>query len=391
MAWQEPRSNYTIADEVTPEIFNQLAENEKYLKQTQDTKITSDDVKNATITNTQYSSRTNLTANEVLHTGFAKIRKWFADLKALAFKATVGNADITDVAASKVTGLHSVATSGNYSELNGKPTLGALAAKDTVANPDITGVAGSKVSGTVANATQSTNATRAANLQSPYSAANYTPGNYQSSYSALCRIENKPNSTIALNTVSGYSLVITIVPANTSYGSVVQIAQNSSGVYKRYGVSTSTWSAWSKLVTADELGELNGIATLDGEGYVEQTARNSLNASTAASCTGNSATATKLRTASTIGLSGVTATAQSFSGASSITIPISAIPASLLTGTIAVARIPTNIPASSITVTADAKLGNATTLQGVLNYISGVFAGTNTTTKVQTKSVNIIV
>ena len=38
--WNEPKSNYVASDEVTPDIFNELAENEKYLKETQDTKIT---------------------------------------------------------------------------------------------------------------------------------------------------------------------------------------------------------------------------------------------------------------------------------------------------------------------------------------------------------------
>ena len=116
MAWSEPKSNYVASDEVTPHIFNELAENEKYLKQIQDTKITIDEVLNATITNTIYSTRTNLTANEKLYNGFAKIRRWFSDLKALAFKDTIGDADITSVAASKVTGLHLVATSGNYTQ-----------------------------------------------------------------------------------------------------------------------------------------------------------------------------------------------------------------------------------------------------------------------------------
>ena len=53
--WNEPKSNYVASDEVTPQIFNELAENEKYLKQTQDTKITSAQVKDATINNTQHS------------------------------------------------------------------------------------------------------------------------------------------------------------------------------------------------------------------------------------------------------------------------------------------------------------------------------------------------
>ncbi len=121
--WNEPKSNYVASDEVTPQIFNELAENEKYLKETQDTKITSSEVKEATINNTQSSTRTNLTTTEKLKTGFGKIRKWFADLEALAFKDTVGNSDITDIAASKVSGLHTVATSGSYNDLNNKPPI----------------------------------------------------------------------------------------------------------------------------------------------------------------------------------------------------------------------------------------------------------------------------
>jgi hypothetical protein len=121
--WSEPKSNYVAGDEVTPVIFNELAENEKYLKETQDTKITSVQVKDATINNTQHSTRTNLTASETLSVGFGKIRKWFADLKGLAFKDTVSNADIMNVDASKVTGLHNVATSGSYNDLIHKPEI----------------------------------------------------------------------------------------------------------------------------------------------------------------------------------------------------------------------------------------------------------------------------
>lgn len=48
--------------------------------------------------------------------------------------------------------------------------------------------------------------------------------------------------------------------------------------------------------------------------------------------TSNVASATKLTTARTIGVSGVTGTAQSFDGTKNIVIPITAVPASLLTG-----------------------------------------------------------
>jgi hypothetical protein len=121
--WNEPKNNYTIGDEVTPGIFNELAENERYLKETQDTKIILSDVKNATINNTQSASRVNLIDNEQLSAGFGKIRKWFSDLKALAFKDTVSDSDIISVSAAKVTGLHTVATSGSYNDLTNKPEI----------------------------------------------------------------------------------------------------------------------------------------------------------------------------------------------------------------------------------------------------------------------------
>ena len=121
--WNEPKSNYTAGDEVLPEIFNELAENEKYLKEQSDLKITSSQVKDADISNTIYSTRVNLTANEKLQTGFAKIRRWFSDLKALAFKDTISDSDITDVSADKVTGLSNVAKTGSYNDLSNKPSI----------------------------------------------------------------------------------------------------------------------------------------------------------------------------------------------------------------------------------------------------------------------------
>jgi len=90
--------------------------------------------------------------------------------------------------------------------------------------------------------------------------------------------------------------------------------------------------------------------------------------------TGNAASATKLETARSIGLSGVTATAQSFNGTANITIPISAVPTGLLSG---------NIDASRIAVAANGNLGNNTNLAAVLTYIANVFAGSQTVTKIK--------
>lgn len=266
--WNEPKSNYVASDEVTPQIFNELAENEKYLKEIQETKITSSEVKEATINNTQSSTRTNLTATEKLSTGFGKIRKWFADLKALAFKDTVGNSDITDVEASKVTGLHTVATSGNYSELNGKPTLGTLASKNNVTESDISGnISGSKISGAVPSSTNASNATKADKLtQTDTRDINDSPGTYMARGSGQA-LEFKRNTSIGLSVSDTYSQVWVIIPwGDQTGGYPVQVAHNTKGMFKRYGINSTTWSSWERYVGANDLGIANGVAQLDANG-----------------------------------------------------------------------------------------------------------------------------
>ena len=127
LCWSEPKSNYVKEDEVKPSIFNELAENEKYLKSEQDiikeVKITTEQVQESVVNITQADSRVNLATTEKVMTTFGKIKKWFSDLRALAFKDKVADSDIIDVDSSKVNGLHSVATSGNYAQLNNKPSI----------------------------------------------------------------------------------------------------------------------------------------------------------------------------------------------------------------------------------------------------------------------------
>lgn len=93
--WKEPETNHTVEDQVTPDIFNTLAENEVYLNET---KITTDQVQEATVMSETSATRENLTEQDTVMGAFGKIRKWFADLRALAFKDTVATADINNSA-----------------------------------------------------------------------------------------------------------------------------------------------------------------------------------------------------------------------------------------------------------------------------------------------------
>ncbi|WP_251182711.1 hypothetical protein [Anaerocaecibacter muris] len=168
--WKIPKNDYHAGSQVTPDIFNTLAENERYL---QEVKIIIDQVQDAFVNSTEAQARDNIAAIESIKDGFGKVRKWFSDLRTLAFKSTVATANIdalavtsakiassavtvskiaanavetskikdlavttvkiangavTDVkidsvSASKVTGLHKVATSGSYNDLADKPSV----------------------------------------------------------------------------------------------------------------------------------------------------------------------------------------------------------------------------------------------------------------------------
>ena len=91
--WKTPKNDYNASSQVTPDIFNTLAENERYL---QEKKITTEQVQDAVINSTESTTRSNIDEQEELKVCVGKIRKWFADLKALAFKSTVGTTDIKD-------------------------------------------------------------------------------------------------------------------------------------------------------------------------------------------------------------------------------------------------------------------------------------------------------
>ena len=111
---------------------------------------------------------------------------------------------------------------------------------------------------------------------------------------------------------------------------------------------------------------------------------------TATGFNGNAATATKLYTARTVGLSGVTATAQSFDGSANITIPITAVPSSLLSGT---ASINTTGSAATLTTARTIAIsggatGTATSFDGSAN-ISIPVTSLDATKLTGTASINI--
>jgi hypothetical protein len=148
-----------------------------------------------------------------------------------------------------------------------------------------------------------------------------------------------------------------------------------------YVKKTGNAASATKLATARSIG-ISGVTatakTFDGTAAIvipiTAVPATLLTGTASIPTTGNAGSATKLQTARTIGLSGVTATAQSFNGTANIVIPITAVPTSLLSG---------NIDASKITVAANSYLGNNTNLASVLTYIANVFAGSQAVTKIK--------
>lgn len=92
-------------------------------------------------------------------------------------------------------------------------------------------------------------------------------------------------------------------------------------------------------------------------------------AETSQTCNGNAASATKLLTSRSIGLSGVVAILQPFNGTSNITIPITSIPATLLTGTGNI-----NITGNAATATTAKDYGSSGTIQTKFNEVDSSLA-----------------
>ena len=80
--WKTPNTSHTVEDQVTPDIFNTLAENEIYLK---DTKIVSSQVQDGAVTSTESTTRANIASGDTVKVAFGKLRKWFSDFGVLCF------------------------------------------------------------------------------------------------------------------------------------------------------------------------------------------------------------------------------------------------------------------------------------------------------------------
>ena len=136
-------------------------------------------------------------------------------------------------------------------------------------------------------------------------------------------------------------------------------ALGSEDAFEAFSAGTASAVTWSNITgkptfasvaTSGKYSDLSGIPTIpmasDDVGSAPGTASAGTSDDFAradhvhplqTTISGNAATATKLKTGVSIGLSGVTATAQSFDGSKDITIPITAVPANIVTGLATVA------------------------------------------------------
>ena len=140
---------------------------------------------------------------------------------------------------------------------------------------------------------------------------NQTPAWYISNYPNQVITEFKSTSTIGLSGPTYCELTTYVQWGNNSGGYPSQETIINGRIYTRYGTSDTAWSNWKTNIDSENI--------------------SSQSVATSASCTGNSATATKLQTARTIGLgTGVTGTATSFNGTGNITIPVTDVKESYL-------------------------------------------------------------
>lgn len=128
-------------------------------------------------------------------------------------------------------------------------------------------ISGSKISGVVASSTNASNATKADKLmQADTREINDNPGTYMSRGAGQV-LEFKRNTSIGLSVTDIYSQVWIIIPwGDRTGGFPVQVAHNTKGIFKRYGINSTTWSSWERCVGVNDIGIANGVAQLDTNG-----------------------------------------------------------------------------------------------------------------------------
>ena len=244
---------------------------------------------------------------------------------------------ITAVPASIITGLHAVAKSGSYDDLDDTPTLATVATTgaygDLIGAPDIPDASNTaaKAPAASASAGTSSNYARADHVHPLQTSVS---GNAGSATKLATGVSiGLSGVTATAQTFDGSKAItipITAVPASLITG-LADVA--TSGSYDDLSDTPAIPVAASTVAKAP--------ASSASAGSSSEYARADHVHPVQTSVSGNAGTATKLAAEVSIGLSGaVTATAQSFDGSSGITIPITALDGSKITGQIPLSAIP---------------------------------------------------
>ena len=255
---------------------------------------------------------------------------------------------ITAVPANIIDGLHAVATSGSYNDLDDTPSLASVATTgaygDLSGTPDIP---------EASDATAKAAGSASAGTSSDYSRADHVhpiqttiSGNAGSASKLAAKVSIGISGVTAtaqqFDGSTGITIPITAVPANIIDG---LHAVATSGSYEDLENTPVIPEA------SDDTAKAAGSAS---SGTSEDYARADHVHPLQTSVSGNAGTATKLAAKVKIGLSGVTATAQDFDGSTAVTIPITAIDGSIITGQIPLSAIPKGAQERLIPVTNDA-------------------------------------
>lgn len=142
--------------------------------------------------------------------------------------------------------------------------------------------------------------------------------------------------------VNGKTGAVTLTPADIG-ATDTKVTTNEQGTNKVYLSGTTSGSGTAtgeQYYNADVYVESDGtLVAPTFRGDLDGNANTATTANTAATCTGNAATATKLSAQRTIGISGgVTGTATGFDGSGNITIPVTAISPSYLSGAVPITK-----------------------------------------------------